>query len=216
MPEIFSRIIHTVIETVFTLGYPGIVGLMFIESSFIPFPSELIMPPAGYLAATGRMNVYAVVACGLLGSLLGAVFNYYFAVWLGEPFLRRFGKYFFVSAKNLDRAEAFFRRHGEISTFVGRLTPVVRQLISVPAGLARMGMAKFLAFTALGAGIWCAILTYVGWLLGRHGASLAEVADQAKAQASEIVVFYILPGLVVLVLAYVYWYNRRRMRSREA
>ena len=211
-----SDIIHTIIETVFALGYPGIIGLMFIESSFIPFPSELIMPPAGYLAATGRMNVYAVVACGLLGSLLGAVFNYYFAVWVGEPFLRRYGRYFFVSGKALDKSEAFFLRHGEVSTFVGRLTPVVRQLISVPAGLARMHLGKFLAFTALGAGIWCAILTYIGWLLGRHGATMMEAAEQAKAQASEVVVFYIIPALLLIVAAYAYWYSRRRARERSA
>lgn len=206
-------IIHAIIETVFALGYPGITGLMFIESSFIPFPSELIMPPAGYLAATGRMNIYAVIAAGLLGSILGAVFNYYFAVLVGDPFLRRYGRYFFVSQKSLDKAETFFRRHGEVSTFVGRLTPVVRQLISIPAGLARMNMPKFLAFTALGAGIWCAILTYIGWVLGRHGASMLEAADSAKAQASEIVVFYILPALVLIVVVYVVWYNRRRARE---
>lgn len=211
-----SDLIHTLIETIFALGYAGIVGLMFIESSFIPFPSELIMPPAGYLAATGRMSFTLVVLCGLLGSLLGALFNYYFAVWVGEPFLRRYGRYFFVSAASLDKAEAFFRRHGEISTFVGRLTPVVRQLISVPAGLARMGMAKFLAFTALGAGIWCVILTYIGWLLGRHGATMVEAAEAAKAQASEIVVFYILPVLVLIVIVYAVWYSRRRARERGA
>lgn len=209
-------IIHAIIETVFALGYAGITGLMFIESSFIPFPSELIMPPAGYLAATGRMNIYAVIAAGLLGSILGAVFNYYFAVLVGDPFLRRYGRYFFVSQKSLDKAETFFRRHGEVSTFVGRLTPVVRQLISIPAGLARMNLPKFLAFTALGAGIWCAILTYIGWVLGRHGASMLEAADAAKAQASEIVVFYILPALVLIVVVYVVWYNRRRARETGA
>lgn len=211
-----SDVLHAIVETVFALGYPGIIGLMFIESSFIPFPSELVMPPAGYLAATGRMNVYAVIASGLLGSMLGAVFNYYFAVWVGDPFLRRYGRYFFVSAKSLDKAEAFFRRHGEISTFVGRLTPVVRQLISVPAGLARMNMGKFLTFTALGAGIWCAILTYIGWLLGRHGATMAEAAERAKSEASEVVLYYILPALVVLVIAYAVWYGRRRARETGA
>ena len=211
-----SDIIHAVVETVFALGYPGIVGLMFIESSFIPFPSEIVMPPAGYLAAMGRMNVYAVIGSGLLGSVLGALFNYYFAVWVGEPFLRRYGSYFFVSGKSLDKSEAFFRRHGEVSTFVGRLTPVVRQLISVPAGLARMNLGKFLAFTALGAGIWSAILTYIGWLLGRHGAGMAEAVEQAKEQASEVVVFYILPVLVLIVAAYAYWYNRRRARETGA
>lgn len=211
-----SDIIHAVVETVFALGYPGIVGLMFIESSFIPFPSEIVMPPAGYLAAMGRMNVYAVIGSGLLGSVLGALFNYYFAVWVGEPFLRRYGSYFFVSGKSLDKSEAFFRRHGEVSTFVGRLTPVVRQLISVPAGLARMNLGKFLAFTALGAGIWSGILTYIGWLLGRHGAGMAEAVEQAKAQASEVVVFYILPALVLIVAAYAYWYSRRRARETGA
>lgn len=211
-----SDLIHTVVETVFALGYPGIIGLMFIESSFIPFPSEIVMPPAGYLAAMGRMNIYAVIASGLLGSMMGALFNYYFAVWVGEPFLRRYGRYFFVSGKALDKSEAFFRRHGEVSTFVGRLTPVVRQLISVPAGLARMNLGKFLAFTALGAGIWCAILTYIGWLLGRHGAGMAEAAEQAKAQASEVVVFYIIPVLVLIVAVYAFWYNRRRARETGA
>lgn len=211
-----SDIIHAIVETVFALGYPGIVGLMFIESSFIPFPSEIIMPPAGYLAATGRMNLYAVVGAGLLGSMLGALFNYYFAIWVGDPFLRRYGRYFFVSEKSLDKAEAFFRRHGEVSTFVGRLTPVVRQLISVPAGLARMNMAKFLGFTALGAGIWCAILTYIGWLLGRHGATMAEAAEKAQAQASQIVVMYILPALVIVIIGYALWYGRRRARESGA
>lgn len=209
----FEQAIHWVTETVFALGYPGIMLLMFIESSFIPFPSEVVMPPAGYLAATGRMNLAAVVLAGLAGSMLGAIFNYYFAIVVGEPFLRRYGRYFFVSAKSLDKAEAFFQRHGEISTFVGRLTPVVRQLISVPAGLARMNLAKFLGFTALGAGIWCFILTYLGYLLGRHRAAFGEVAEVAKAQAAELIVYWILPSLAGVIVLYMIWYARRRRRT---
>ena len=140
-------VIQWLIETVSALGYPGIVLLMFIESSFLPLPSELVMPPAGYLAAQGRMDAAAAILAGTIGSILGALFNYWFAVVVGEPFLRRYGKYVLLRPHHLDRAEAFFARHGEISTFVGRLLPVVRHLISIPAGMARMRLARFVAFT---------------------------------------------------------------------
>ena len=144
-------VVQWLVETVSALGYPGIVALMFIESSFLPLPSELVMPPAGYLAAQGRMDPLLAVLAGTLGSIGGALFNYWFAVTVGEPFLRRYGKYVLVREHHLDRTEAFFARHGEISTFVGRLLPVARHLISIPAGMARMNLKRFVAFTALGA-----------------------------------------------------------------
>ena len=138
----YDTIVKVLTETILALGYPGIGALMFIESSFVPFPSEVVLPPAGYLAAKGQMNGYLAFGAGTLGSLLGALFNYTIAVYVGEPFLRRYGKYFFVKATALDRAELFFADHGEISTFVGRLVPVVRQLISIPAGVARMNLQE--------------------------------------------------------------------------
>lgn len=202
-----SDLIHRLTEAIFTLGYPGIAVLMFIESSFIPFPSELVLPPAGYLAAQGRMSVPLAFLAGLTGSLLGALFNYYVAVYVGEPFLRRYGKYFFVKPQSLDKAEAFFRRHGEIGTFIGRLVPVVRQLISVPAGLARMHLGRFLFYTGLGAGVWCAVLLYIGWLLGRHEAVLREAAVAAYTNKA---LMYLLPAMLLIVGIYVLAQRRRK------
>lgn len=199
-------VIQWLIETVSALGYPGIVLLMFIESSFLPLPSELVMPPAGYLVAHGRMDAALAILAGTAGSILGALFNYWFAVIVGEPFLRRYGKYVLLRAHHLDRAEAFFARHGEISTFVGRLLPVVRHLISIPAGMARMRLGRFVGFTALGAGIWCTVLVYIGWFLGQHEAVLMEGVVRAYSTKA---VLYMLPILVVLVVVYVVLQRRR-------
>lgn len=124
------------------------------------------MPPAGYLSAQGNMNLWVAIAMGTLGSLLGALFNYWIAARFGRPFLERYGKYLFVSEETLKKAERFFLKHGHISTFIGRLLPGIRQYISLPAGLARMNLPTFCTFTALGAGIWTAILAWVGYWVG--------------------------------------------------
>jgi len=202
-----SAFFHWLADTVLALGYPGIVILMAIESSVLPLPSELVMPPAGYLAAQGKMSAVTAVLCGTLGSVLGALVNYGLAVFVGEPVLRKYGKYVLVSERSLDRSERFFRRHGEISTFVGRLLPVIRHLISIPAGMSRMRLARFISFTAVGAGLWCAILAYLGWLIGRHG----EAVDRAIGPyVHQVFVRYILPGVIVLVAIYVLWRRQRR------
>jgi len=203
----YDTIVRFLTDTILALGYPGIAALMFIESSFVPFPSEVVLPPAGYVAAKGQMNAYLAFAAGTLGSLFGALFNYGMAVYVGEPFLRRYGKYFFVKETALDRAERFFADHGEISTFVGRLVPVVRQLISVPAGIARMNLRRFALFTSLGAGIWCAILVYIGYLHGTHEDALKEAVVTAAATKAFL---YMVPILVLLVGGYVLWHRRRR------
>ena len=202
---------HWLANTVLALGYPGIVVLMAVESSVLPLPSELVMPPAGYLAAKGQMNPWIAIAAGATGSVLGALVNYALAVFVGEPVLRRYGKYVFMSEASLDRTEAFFRRHGEISTFVGRLLPVIRHLISIPAGFSRMALRRFIGFTALGAGIWCAILTYLGWLIGRHG---EEVDAAIGPYVRHTLVSYIIPATVVLVVVYILW--RRWQQARRA
>jgi membrane protein DedA with SNARE-associated domain len=201
---------HWLADTVLALGYPGIVILMAIESSVLPLPSELVMPPAGYLAAQGKMSALAAVLCGTFGSILGALVNYSLAVFVGEPVLRKYGKYVLVSARSLDRSEQFFRQHGEISTFVGRLLPVIRHLISIPAGMSRMSLARFVAFTAAGAGLWCAILTYLGWLIGRHG---EEVDRAIGPYVHQVFTHYILPGVVVLLAVYVVWRRQRTTAS---
>ena len=192
-------------ESVLALGYPGIVVLMAIESSVLPLPSELVMPPAGYLASQGHMNAALAIAAGTLGSVLGALLNYSLAVTVGEPVLRRYGKFVLVSERSLDRTEAFFRRHGEISTFLGRLLPLIRHLISIPAGMSRMALGRFVAFTALGAGLWCGILTYLGWLIGRHG---GDVARAIGPYVHRTLLYYVLPGALVIVALYVWWRRR--------
>jgi membrane protein DedA with SNARE-associated domain len=203
---VLTSFFHWLAQSVLALGYPGIVVLMAIESSVLPLPSELVMPPAGYLAAKGQMNAWLAVAAGLLGSVIGALVNYTLAVLVGEPVLRRYGKFVLISERSLDRTEAFFRRHGEISTFIGRLLPVIRHLISIPAGMSRMSLARFITFTALGAGLWCGILTYLGWLIGRHG---GEVERAIGPYVHRTLMLYVLPGAIVLVSVYVWWRRRQ-------
>jgi membrane protein DedA with SNARE-associated domain len=202
---------HWLADSVLALGYPGIVLLMAIESSILPLPSELVMPPAGYLAAKGQMNAYLAIAAGTVGSVIGALVNYFLAVAVGEPVLRRYGKFVLISERSLDRTETFFRRHGEISTFIGRLLPVIRHLISIPAGMSRMALGRFVAFTALGAGLWCAILTYLGWLIGRHG---QDVEAAIGPYVHQTLVRYVLPGALVLIGGYVLWRRRQDAAGR--
>jgi membrane protein DedA with SNARE-associated domain len=199
-------------DTIFVLGYPGITILMAVESSAIPFPSEVVMPPAGYLVAKGRMSFPLVMLAGVSGSLIGALANYWVAGWL-ERWLRRYGKWLLVSPSSLDKAEAFFRRHGEIGTFIGRLVPVVRQLISIPAGLAHMRMDRFIAYTSLGAGIWCLILTYIGYLLGQHEETLRN--EDVQRYVGHVLV-YLLPALALLAVLYVVWNRRRRAKPPQS
>lgn len=172
--HIISALTQWLVDTIGRMGYTGIISLMFLESSFFPFPSEVVMPPAGYLAWKGEMSLTLVLLSGLAGSILGALFNYWIAVKFGRPFLQRWGKYFFVSQESIDKADAFFLKHGHISTLVGRLLPVIRQYISLPAGIARMPLKVFTLYTSLGAGAWVVVLTFAGYLLGEHQDLLKE------------------------------------------
>jgi len=190
-------------DTVLVLGYPGIVFLMAVESSLIPFPSELVMPPAGFLVHEGKMTWAAVIVSGIGGSMIGALFNYFLALKFGRPFFLRYGKYVFLKPDSLDRAEAFFKRHGEITTFVGRLIPVIRQVISLPAGAARMPLGKFCLYTALGAGVWIFILTYIGWLVGQNQDMLHRYMRNAT--------LWVAGGAIVVAI--LYWKLHRRKRK---
>src|SRR2546428_6845003 len=188
---------------------------MAIESSVLPLPSELVMPPAGYLAAKGEMSFWVAIACGVLGSILGALANYGLANWLGRPFIRRLGRYLWISDKSLARSERFFTDHGEISTFLARMLPVVRHLISLPAGLARMNLGKFVTFTGLGALVWCTILTWIGCFIGSREDVLLEVLNQeAKRYAGRALVI-VLPALAVLAGLYTWWYRRRAAQQNR-
>ncbi|MBP5319552.1 MAG: DedA family protein [Kiritimatiellae bacterium] len=189
-----------------TWGFALIFLFMTVESSFIPFPSEIVMIPAGFLAyrhelTTGHPVADLILAClcGLTGSLAGAYVNYALSAWLGEPFLRKFGKYFFLKPEALDRAEEVFNRYGDMTTFVCRLIPVIRQLISIPAGLSRMPLGRFTLFTGLGAGIWTVILGVIGWMLA-HGAGDITYRDLVY-KGKEMVNAHLLP---IIVLAFVF------------
>jgi len=163
-----ERFIDWLLKTLLDLGYPGIIALMAMESSILPVPSELVMPPAGYWAAKGQLSFPIALVCGVVGSIIGALANYYGAQLIDRPLIQRYGKYVLLSEKNLLRSEKFFAEHGEISTLIGRLFPVIRHLISIPAGLHRMPLPKFILYTAVGAAVWCAILTWIGYFLGQH------------------------------------------------
>ena len=174
-------------------GLAFVFVFMTVESSFIPFPSEGVMIPAGFLAARGEFTggapalaLWLAIAAGTAGSLAGAYINYYLAVWVGKPFLEKYGKYFFVKKEPLSRACEVFNRYGAMTTFVCRLVPVIRQLISIPAGIARMPFWPFTFFTGLGAGIWTAVLAFVGFAIGKSAGDIGyvELVNRGKDAAS--------------------------------
>jgi membrane protein DedA with SNARE-associated domain len=173
------------------LGYAEIVFLMALESSLFPVPSELVMIPAGYLAATGKLDPVLCVLCGALGSVIGASANYLLGAYVGRAFLLRWGKYLLIDADKYHEAEAMFLRNANLATFVGRLLPVVRHLISLPAGIFAMAWTPFLAITAAGAALWCAVLVALGYYLGEPAVALARdyLHELALAMVVALAVF---------------------------
>ncbi|MBR1921625.1 MAG: DedA family protein [Kiritimatiellae bacterium] len=204
-----------------TWGLVFVFVFMAVESSFIPFPSEVVMIPAGFLAARGELALaplpalLAAVAVGVLGSLAGAFANYYFALWAGRPFLERYGKYFFVKPGPLARACEVFNRYGAATTFVCRLVPVIRQLISIPAGIARMPLGAFALFTGLGAGIWTAVLGVIGFLLGRSTAEITYLELCTRGRETAVANLpLVIAGAVAVVALYVFA-SKLVMRGRR-
>lgn len=195
------------------LNYFTVAFLMMIESSFIPFPSEIVIPPAAYLAATtGEMDVIGVVMAGTIGATLGALANYYLALFLGRPLIYRFARSRIGALCLLDetkvlKAESYFYRHGGISTFIGRLIPAVRQLISIPAGLSRMRMGKFILYTALGAGSWNIILASLGYYFASF-VPREQLLSYVTRYSHEI--GYAIMGIVGTVLAFLLYRTLRK------
>ena len=183
-------------------GFWGIFILMAIESSVIPLPSEIVMLPAGALAAQGKMNLWSAIAAGTLGSLAGSLANYYFALYVGRAFLLRYGKFFFLPPDKFEWAEKEWKRHGEMTTFVCRLLPVIRHLISIPAGLARMDLMRFCIWTTAGAGLWVTILTLVGYYFGDNA------LDLWKDRKREITIGLFAAG--ALIVAVYIWRHRAK------
>lgn len=193
------------------MNYGSITALMTIESSFVPFPSEVVIPPAAYIASKpdSKLNIFLVVLFGTLGALIGAYINYFLALWLGRPVLykiadSKFGKLLLLNSEKVQKAESYFNKHGKISTFIGRLIPGIRQLISLPAGLSKMSLMPFTIYTLLGAGIWNTVLALVGYLA--HGQ--ADLINKYSHELSYII-------LAVLIVAVIYFAARYFIRKRK-
>lgn len=189
-----------IVDAIGGVGYFGIFILMFLESTFVPVPSEIVMIPAGYLSQKGEMNFAIATLMGVLGSLGGALFNYFFALKYGRAFLEKYGKYILLSSEKLAKLEDFFIKHGEISTFSGRLILGVRHLISLPAGYARMNLGKFVLYTTLGSAIWVIVLMLVGYLVGSNEALVEHYLGVAT----------IIAVISIVLIAIVYIYKMKR------
>lgn len=198
------------------LNYWTITLLMAIESSFIPFPSEVVVPPAAWKAGSGNgMSVYLVVLFATIGADLGALINYYLAKWLGRPIVYKFansriGHMCLIDEAKVQHAEEYFEKHGALSTFIGRLIPAVRQLISIPAGLARMKLGTFLLYTTLGAGIWNSILAAIGYYLSTVPGIETEEQLLAKVNEYSHEIGYVFIGIGVFVVGYLIYKGSKK------
>lgn len=186
-------------------GYGLVFLFMVIESSFLPFPSEVVVPPAAYLAVTkGDMNIFLIVVVATLGAICGALINYALSVWLGRPIVyafanSRLGHACLIDEAKVQKAEKYFDEHGAISTFIGRLIPAVRQLISIPAGLSRMSLGVFVVFTALGALVWNCILAGLGYWLGKN-----VPLDTLYENVEKYNHYFTIGGFILLVICLLY------------
>ncbi len=197
----FHAVVQSLLDLSSSMGYWGVLLLMTIESSFVPFPSELVIPPAAYLASKGEMNVYLVIFFGLLGSLIGAVINYVLARSLGRLLIyelveHKFAKYLLLSKKKVEKSENYFLNYGGVSTFLGRLVPAVRQLISLPAGFVKMRFSSFLFYTGLGAGLWVCVLAALGYYFGEN----QELLEKYYKEISLTILGVVLLVVILLVL----------------
>jgi len=200
------ELINWLVNTIGAMGYPGIFLLMAMESSVIPIPSEVVMPPAGYLAHQGKMHMGLVILSGTLGSLVGAYANYFVARWLGRPLVIKYGRYVWITEEHFNKVETFFLSHGEISTFIGRLLPVIRHLISIPAGIARMNHWRFSLYTTVGAAIWVSILSWIGYFIGQNEELITEYSREAVVG---VILFSVLLGGIYIAR------HRRKLHSQD-
>lgn len=195
MHSLFDSITQFLISFIDQIGYFGIFLGMFLESTLVPIPSELVMIPAGMSAAQGGMNIYVLTLVGILGNISGAVFSYYLADLIGRPLILRIGKYFFVKESTIEKIEIFFKNHGSISVFFGRLLPGFRHFISLPAGLAEMNFKKFFFYTAAGSSIWTSTLAGLGFFLG-------ENQDLIKSYLHQILILCVV--LCIIFTTYIF------------
>ncbi|MFN3567540.1 MAG: DedA family protein [Caldimicrobium sp.] len=182
-------------------SYLGVFFLMALESTLFPIPSEIIIPPAAYLASQGKLSLWGVIFAGTFGSLAGALFNYFLALKFGRPaflkFLRKYGFYILLTEASFLKMERFWHNHGHISTFIGRLLPGLRHVISIPAGFAKMSLFLFSIYTSLGAFLWCTFLGVIGYYFGKNEAMLKEYLQ--KGSYGVIIFCLILISLYVFI-----------------
>jgi membrane protein DedA with SNARE-associated domain len=205
---IITELSKFVISTISLMGYSGILLTMAIESACIPLPSEIIMPFSGYLVTTGQFTMLGVTLAGAVGNVLGSIVAYYAGVWGGRPFVERYGRYFLVSHHDLDVADRWFAKYGEAAVFFGRMLPVVRTFISLPAGIAKMNFPRFVIFTFIGALPWCYLLAYIGVRMGEEWDNLRGYFHQ----------FDVVIGIVLaLAVGYFLWshWPRQSVNSRS-
>ena len=196
-----------IISVISTLGYPGILLLMAIESACIPLPSEIILPFSGYLAFTGRFSLVWVATMGAIGCNVGSIMAYYMGVWGGRPLMLRYGKYVLISPRDIDLAERWFANYGQWTVFFGRLLPVIRTFIAFPAGVSRMNLWTFNVYTFLGSWPWCYALAYAGFKLGEHWPELREYFHRFDAVIGVL--------LLLAVIAYLWLHLRHRNNSNS-
>ena len=210
MTDLMGQVGSRIEELILAIGYPGIILVMAVENIFPPIPSELVMPFAGALSAKGEMNFWGAVAAGASGSLIGAVVLYAIGYIAREAGVRRlvaaYGKYIFISEQDLDRAATWFERYGEAVIFFGRLIPIIRSIISIPAGYTRMHMGRFLLFTALGTLVWSLILTYAGRVLGENWEDIAGFIGPYQNGT--------LAALVLVIAVFIGWRGYKRWKAR--
>lgn len=204
MSEIMVQVQAWIEAIITTIGYGGIALVMFAENLFPPIPSELVMPFGGFIVARGEMNFFAVLAAGTIGAVLGGLALYYIGMWADEVivrrFVRRYGRFFLISESDMDRTLEFFDRHGQKMVFFGRLIPLVRSLISIPAGMNRMPLGRFLVWTTVGSVIWNTILTYAGFKLGQNWESVLGIMDRYEKVALGLIALGLVAFIVMRIM----------------
>ncbi len=199
-----------------TWGYAGVFVLMALESSIVPVPSEIVMPPAAFWAAQGKMDFGGVVLAGTAGSFVGSILNYYLARWLGEPVINRYGKYFLMPPEKVKMAEVFVARFGTAGIFLARLLPVVRHLISIPAGILKMPVVPFSIATTVGAGIWCFILAWFGReVLGSQPELLQSPEAMIAVLKAKLHWFVLAVVSLAVLYGVVVWFKRKSPEKKS-
>jgi membrane protein DedA with SNARE-associated domain len=203
LEQLLTAVATWILGIISSMHYAGIVLLMAIESACIPLPSEIIMPFAGFLVSKGEMTLFGIALAGAIGCVLGSIPAYYLGMFGGRPLVERFGKYVLISHKDLDMADSWFAKHGEIIIFIARLLPAVRTFIAFPAGVARMNMPKFIGYTFVGSFIWC-------WVLGYAGMKMGENWESLKVYFHEF--HYVIAAAGI---AFAIWYVRRHFKNEH-